>query len=997
MSLSPGLARRRSTISLLNSAPPKMAIMSDYDGDRRESLGGKRGSFLLKTKIHHDSFPLSPLRKKEKGSVNNSAVGDGQDRMNHYKLHEDEATNKPWLRPRTVLLRAIICLSIVETTLMVVDMEDWDAYRCCGCGIALLLIVYLMLTARTKTHPVSWRVFATIGHTLSVAASLIVGLSYKTDCTQRVGISFSAWYLGVKFGSLQFSAMQLDTVLLVSIPLSTGLGILSFFAVHDEFGCSSSSLPPSRAENQRETALLTLIGLCALLQVMIVASQQTPFTRIAVHVETMKLEDRMLEDVKAAKESVADIKLCADRQMKWIGQVAHDIGTSLQVISLASDDVSTILQSKVPKGHPVFDLLLCVQSTVELLIVMRQNAMHMVRDSDNNSSSTGPKPSYEPVAIRNLIEIRCARAINILLGSRDDSGDRDDDGINGLPVEEGSSPIPEGGEGIVSVPRTPPVKLTVDICPDIATHVWTDGVWVFCCVMNLLSNALKFTPRGGSICLSVKIIQKGRQQMLSVRVKDTGCGVQPSLTEGLFTAFVCGGGALNKGGTGLGLYSVMQKCTGLGGTAGLESTSSAGSVFFFEIPYVPCEHIQRDMSTPPHHTLQLPPPCSPSSGVLRGRIVSSSPTNYYKNTHTHAHTKDIHASSTSVNGATGDHACGDKKTVVHSSLMVLEPSIDDGNIYHQPGDYFEPLNDDLETGLLKKQKSKNWRQRTENCPVTPPASDVCEKKSEPETGNVCVNKSSEGLYLEEGLHMSGTGRRILLVDDSPTILKHVSRMLRQSGYIVATAVDGIEALELLRRSLLHTNTASTTHTPVHTGTNTPTCISAENIHDSTSVLEDSPSVGGGTQLGLPFSAIITDADMQVCGGIEMLQKYRSIFELSLTSTTTAQHVTRPYIIIFSGDSPSEEGHHVADRWLMKPVPFSTMLEELRHGLDLRDTGPLPWPSDKEDQHISACTTPLPTPMEDEGRTRFFSVPNLLHHPDDYHEDIGGGRPALSSR
>jgi hypothetical protein len=63
---------------------------------------------------------------------------------------------------------------------------------------------------------------------------------------------------------------------------------------------------------------------------------------------------------------------CVQHQMSWIGQVSHDIGTSLQVISLATEEVTALLNKtgSIPQGHPSYDLLLTVLSSVELLQVI---------------------------------------------------------------------------------------------------------------------------------------------------------------------------------------------------------------------------------------------------------------------------------------------------------------------------------------------------------------------------------------------------------------------------------------------------------------------------------------------------------------------------------------------------------------------------------------------------------------------------------------------------
>ena len=110
----------------------------------------------------------------------------------------------------------------------------------------------------------------------------------------------------------------------------------------------------------------------------------------------------------------------------------------------------------------------------------------------------------------------------------------------------------------------------------------SDHDFVWSMLMNLLSNARKFTT-AGYIRTSVSLSTE--QKTLRVEVADTGIGVREDQAHKLFKPF----GQLQdfSGGTGLGLYSVQAKASALGGAVGVSRNSPKGSVFWFEIPYVP--------------------------------------------------------------------------------------------------------------------------------------------------------------------------------------------------------------------------------------------------------------------------------------------------------------------------------------------------------------------------------------------------------------------------
>ncbi len=128
-------------------------------------------------------------------------------------------------------------------------------------------------------------------------------------------------------------------------------------------------------------------------------------------------------------------------------------------------------------------------------------------------------------------------------------------------------------------------------------------------LINLLNNAVKFTPNNGRITLGVKLRQPPKssdladsqqQNHLCIAVSDTGIGIAPENLKKLFQPFIQIDASLNRQyeGTGLGLTIVKQIVELHGGSINVDSELGAGSCFKIDLPYNSLSSFPKEMETP---------------------------------------------------------------------------------------------------------------------------------------------------------------------------------------------------------------------------------------------------------------------------------------------------------------------------------------------------------------------------------------------------------------
>lgn len=146
-------------------------------------------------------------------------------------------------------------------------------------------------------------------------------------------------------------------------------------------------------------------------------------------------------------------------------------------------------------------------------------------------------------------------------------------------------------------------------------------------LVNLLSNALKFTDTGGTVRLGVARLDADGTgaQRLRFTVSDTGIGMAPDVLQRLFTPFTQADASTTRkyGGSGLGLSIVKKVAMLMGGEIAVESEPGLGSVFRLDLPMsVPTDADGTPSPAPEIHTDARPADPATGHGLDGLRVLA---------------------------------------------------------------------------------------------------------------------------------------------------------------------------------------------------------------------------------------------------------------------------------------------------------------------------------------------------------------------------------------
>lgn len=136
-------------------------------------------------------------------------------------------------------------------------------------------------------------------------------------------------------------------------------------------------------------------------------------------------------------------------------------------------------------------------------------------------------------------------------------------------------------EGLTGLAHKAEVRLELVSLPSVEVNIDRDRIQQV--LTNLVSNAIKFSPKGGAVRVTLSRAKTGE---IVVSVSDTGPGIKAEDREMIFEKFRQGTTAANPlvKGTGLGLAIAKALVAEHGGSIGVESTVEVGSTFWFSLP-----------------------------------------------------------------------------------------------------------------------------------------------------------------------------------------------------------------------------------------------------------------------------------------------------------------------------------------------------------------------------------------------------------------------------
>jgi|694.fasta_scaffold73007_3 signal transduction histidine kinase len=159
-----------------------------------------------------------------------------------------------------------------------------------------------------------------------------------------------------------------------------------------------------------------------------------------------------------------------------------------------------------------------------------------------------------------------------------------------IKLEYAPTSIPQLCQSSLSFVKQQALKKQIQLHMIIPPHLPTiqvDERRIRQVLINLLNNAVKFTPDGGHVRLEVMLLTlESNQEYVRIKVTDTGIGIAPENIDKLFKPFIQIDSALNRKyeGTGLGLALVKQIVELHGGRVELTSELGVGSCFTVDLP-----------------------------------------------------------------------------------------------------------------------------------------------------------------------------------------------------------------------------------------------------------------------------------------------------------------------------------------------------------------------------------------------------------------------------
>ncbi len=402
-------------------------------------------------------------------------------------------------------------------------------------ALIALALVALLILPRPRTVAPLWLSVACYALLVDVAVTLLGGARYS-----------AGWY-GARVISLVASCVVLGALIYETGRLLRTVtsgerrlrrivdGVGDALLAVDEAGRVVDANPAAVAlfgmprEGLRGLDAQTVVSSCAL-PLEIGAGEGVLIAR--------DVSERQRAD-EAAREAMARAMEAADVKSRFLATMSHEIRTPINAVVGMSE-----LMLQTPLTEEAKDYAHTVRDSAEALLAVINDILDFSK-IEAGATEIEHAPFSPLVAVENAADILATTA------------------------------------------RTKGLALATYVAPDVPRRAYGDPHRLRQVLLNLISNAVKFTAHGYVTVRAVVDSMAGeRTTVVRFSVSDTGAGIPAEAQAGLFTPFrqADAGTARRYGGTGLGLSIAKRLVELMGGEIGFESAPGSGTTFWFTLP-----------------------------------------------------------------------------------------------------------------------------------------------------------------------------------------------------------------------------------------------------------------------------------------------------------------------------------------------------------------------------------------------------------------------------
>lgn len=298
---------------------------------------------------------------------------------------------------------------------------------------------------------------------------------------------------------------------------------------------------------------------------------------IALFIGFVGLTIRPLRDISrtVSKVSEGDLSVRVDKKYTQLGdstgmltlssdltEMARDINTMIETLENQENDRSVFISSV---AHDIRTPLTSINGFVTAMI-----------------DGTIPPELHEKYLTKIKVEVDKIRSLVVSMTEASSLSHVEPDLMDEFDIKEAVEELVESLE-----PQLAAKNITVEtrINEEGGTRVYGEIQMLCRVLLNIVTNAVKFTPEGGKIIISS---ESDKKHCRYISVEDSGPGVEPEKRSRVFESFYKADPSRKQEGFGLGLYICKQILTGHGQTIRLdESRELGGAKFIFSFPLPP--------------------------------------------------------------------------------------------------------------------------------------------------------------------------------------------------------------------------------------------------------------------------------------------------------------------------------------------------------------------------------------------------------------------------